>query len=231
MLPLYMVHTLCFQLAGPHSYQHPLRALAGRLDLLRRWWEGDTHTVGEEDRPVGVRHSFMHQGAVAVPLHMRLISLMRVAPRGAADLAAWQCPLGEAVEELAQPLRFLGRHKVNEGVAQSSVRPEVDRQVQEVVLTREARPIDQVQQHGSCIVVGQVPQHDRGAAGRRLVRRSLATCCSKVLQLRSGAVADDRLTDGGLRHRAANCHLRDKWRRARWRAGCCRCCASILLGG
>mmetsp|Transcript_83050 Transcript_83050/g.211382 ORF Transcript_83050/g.211382 Transcript_83050/m.211382 type:complete len:317 (+) Transcript_83050:475-1425(+) len=142
-----------------NSHQHSLNALPRRLDFLRRRWEGNAQPILEQDRAVMVRHGIVHQRAVAVALHVRVETLVRVAPAHATALAAGHGPLREAVEGAMQTLRILGSDHVDEGVAHRGVRAEVHGKIQKVERTKEALRVQQHHQHVPRVVVGQVPQH------------------------------------------------------------------------
>jgi len=79
----------------------------------------------------------MHQRAVAVTGNVGIQPLVRIAPADAASLAARKHPLREAIEVPVQTCCLLRRDEVNERIAQSRMRPEIDRLVHQVILASE----------------------------------------------------------------------------------------------
>mmetsp|Transcript_41985 Transcript_41985/g.100078 ORF Transcript_41985/g.100078 Transcript_41985/m.100078 type:complete len:249 (-) Transcript_41985:200-946(-) len=121
---------------------------------LRRLWEGHSDAVLKNDGSVLIRHALVHDGAVAVTLHMRLKPLVWFTPAHSAKLFAPYHPVGIATE-FGPEVRDIRRiHQVHEGIAHASPRPKVDRQVQEVVLSFKALFVEQRKNHGAIVVVG-----------------------------------------------------------------------------
>mmetsp|Transcript_44661 Transcript_44661/g.83398 ORF Transcript_44661/g.83398 Transcript_44661/m.83398 type:complete len:215 (-) Transcript_44661:952-1596(-) len=127
---------------------------------LRRFWKGHTDAILQHNGLVLVRHTFVHDGAVAVPLHVGLQPLMRSAPANSTHLLAWQDPLRIATE-FCPEVRHIGRvHQIHERITQTRPALKIDRQVEEVVLSLKTLVVKHRQQHCTRVVVGQIAKHN-----------------------------------------------------------------------
>mmetsp|Transcript_99887 Transcript_99887/g.308153 ORF Transcript_99887/g.308153 Transcript_99887/m.308153 type:complete len:239 (-) Transcript_99887:89-805(-) len=141
----------------------PAQAHPRGLQLLCWGWECAARPLLEHHGLVVVGHVLVHHGAVPVALDVCRQALVRTAPADTTDLLARDHPLAKALEDLPEGRGLLRADEVDEGVAQAGVRLEVHGQVHEIVLPREALRVEQRQEHGAGVVVGQVPQHHRCA--------------------------------------------------------------------
>lgn len=80
----------------------------------------------------------MHDGTVAIPLNMRIKSLLLgVAPIDTANFVSRKSPTVEAFKVLADPLRERWRNEVHEGIAQAASCFEIHRYVHKIKRTME----------------------------------------------------------------------------------------------
>lgn len=120
----------------------------------------DSNAILENDWLVGIRHCLVHYRAVTVSVDMRFQSLVGAAPAHRTDLLARQNPIAEPMEDLHEPLRGTRGHQVDKSIAQVCPGFEVCWQIDEVVLASETLTVDQVKEHLTRIVVGNVPEID-----------------------------------------------------------------------
>eukprot|EP00446_Apocalathium_sp_SHHI-4_P011387 CAMPEP_0177205302 /NCGR_PEP_ID=MMETSP0367-20130122/28794_1 /TAXON_ID=447022 ORGANISM="Scrippsiella hangoei-like, Strain SHHI-4" /NCGR_SAMPLE_ID=MMETSP0367 /ASSEMBLY_ACC=CAM_ASM_000362 /LENGTH=250 /DNA_ID=CAMNT_0018654027 /DNA_START=31 /DNA_END=781 /DNA_ORIENTATION=- len=114
----------------------------------------------EDQRLVVLGNRGVHHGAVAVAIDVGFPTLLVwAAPGHLAHLLAGDGPPREAVKRAPERANHSRLHKVQD---QTSLGPEVNRQVEEVVFTRIALPVEHLQNHLPVVVVRQVPQHHRG---------------------------------------------------------------------
>mmetsp|Transcript_40930 Transcript_40930/g.116102 ORF Transcript_40930/g.116102 Transcript_40930/m.116102 type:complete len:264 (+) Transcript_40930:448-1239(+) len=103
----------------------------------------------------------MHHRAAAVALDVRLVALVGATPAHEALLPAWKRPIGVPIEGAPEPRHNAGRVQVDECIAEGSMSPEVDRKVDEVVLSSKALAVHHINEHLSAVVVGQIAEHHR----------------------------------------------------------------------
>merc|ERR1711920_989545 len=106
-----------------------------------------------------VRDGSVHHWTVPVPFDMRMQALVRLAPANKAPLLARERPVREAIEVTPESLHNVRVQQIHESITQCSLRSEIDRQVQEIVGVAKTLVLQQVNQHGARVVIGQVPQH------------------------------------------------------------------------
>mmetsp|Transcript_8845 Transcript_8845/g.18307 ORF Transcript_8845/g.18307 Transcript_8845/m.18307 type:complete len:202 (-) Transcript_8845:340-945(-) len=133
--------------------------------LLCRMWELDAIAINEKRGPELIRHGRMHDRAVSVTLNVGFKPLARIAPANAAHLAAWQRPPPEALQLLPHSIRISGRHHVHECVAKSRFPRKVVGKVHEVIAGCKPVGIEELQQHVTCVIIRQVPQHHGRQSG------------------------------------------------------------------
>mmetsp|Transcript_67348 Transcript_67348/g.206260 ORF Transcript_67348/g.206260 Transcript_67348/m.206260 type:complete len:238 (+) Transcript_67348:276-989(+) len=126
--------------------------------------ERDPDALGEEARLELVSHVRVHDGAVPVALHVRLQSLVAVAPSDPANLAGPQPPLRIRIEAALEPRHQRWVDQVHERIPEPASSGEVNRQVHEIIAPSEALVVEQPHEHVARVVVGQVPHHERRAA-------------------------------------------------------------------
>merc|ERR1740117_59118 len=104
-----------------------------RLDRLA-WWGGlNTRASLDEDRVPLVRQRLVHHWAVLVALNVLFKPLCWAAPGHCANLLAGHSPVGEALKYLEALLSISDGTKVDECIAQSSLRLEINGQISKVV--------------------------------------------------------------------------------------------------
>jgi len=129
------------------------------LDRFAGWRELNANASLKEHRLPVVRQRMMHDWAVLVALKMLCKTLCWTAPCHSANLFAGYFPIGEALEDLEALLRIENGAKVDERIAQASLRLEVDGQVRKVICACETHRVHQLQQHVPGVVVGHVTDH------------------------------------------------------------------------
>mmetsp|Transcript_67349 Transcript_67349/g.206264 ORF Transcript_67349/g.206264 Transcript_67349/m.206264 type:complete len:243 (+) Transcript_67349:276-1004(+) len=126
--------------------------------------ERDPDALGEEARLELVSHVRVHDGAVPVALHVRLQSLVAVAPSNLANLVGPHPPLRVRAEATLEPRHQRRVDQVHERIPEPASSGEVNRQVHEIIAPSEALVVEQPHEHVARVVVGQVPHHERRAA-------------------------------------------------------------------
>mmetsp|Transcript_91686 Transcript_91686/g.179654 ORF Transcript_91686/g.179654 Transcript_91686/m.179654 type:complete len:213 (+) Transcript_91686:200-838(+) len=153
--------------SGRHSCFEPWVAARSQLlarpaELLARGWERHAPAARKEARLELIGNLHVHDGAVPEPPHEGLEALLAFAPNHLAHLARADGPSAEPVEGGADLRRQGSVHQVDEGVPEPAAAREVHGNIHEVVETREARPVEQVQDHAARVIVRKIPQHERG---------------------------------------------------------------------
>merc|ERR1711972_486058 len=102
---------------------------AGHWDRLCRFREFDSHTIAENHWLELVRHAFVHDWTVAVPVDIRLPTLLRTAPTDAAHFPARNVPPAVPVEGVPESFHDRRTQEIHESVAQASLGIEIHGQV------------------------------------------------------------------------------------------------------
>mmetsp|Transcript_126576 Transcript_126576/g.319695 ORF Transcript_126576/g.319695 Transcript_126576/m.319695 type:complete len:243 (+) Transcript_126576:374-1102(+) len=144
---------------------------------LCRLWKRDTATGFKHDGFVFLGDGGVHHGAVAVTIHMLITALLGTAPCHAADLFARKRPIRKTMEPLPEPGDLAWRGQVHEGVAQASLRLEVDWKIDEVVLACEPFRVQHCEQHVTGVVVRQISEHHRRPFLNTHQRHLFGLCC------------------------------------------------------
>merc|ERR1719162_1781637 len=89
------------------------------FDQLGWSWEWLSDSCCKKDGLVLVIHTLMHHRAVAVTLHVRCSSLVRVTPTRLANLFAWHTPCVEPLEMLPRKFCIVLGHQVHKRISKS----------------------------------------------------------------------------------------------------------------
>lgn len=87
----------------------------------------------------------MHHWTVSVSIHVRLKTLMCIAPGDIENLVAGSCPALIALQLRHEDLSTFCIDKIHERVAKPAVGVEIDWKVHQIVRTFETMPIKQLQ--------------------------------------------------------------------------------------
>mmetsp|Transcript_103200 Transcript_103200/g.268774 ORF Transcript_103200/g.268774 Transcript_103200/m.268774 type:complete len:224 (+) Transcript_103200:66-737(+) len=161
LLPLGPRRTWARQRGGSLRVRPEAEALVGRPQPLRLLRELDRHSVDQVQGAVLLCNGPVHDRAVPVALNVCLQTLLvRTRPRNVADLARAHGPLPEAPEVRAEAGGIGRGGEVHEGEAECRGRPEVGREVHEVVPAEETLCIQELPQPVASVVAGHIPHHD-----------------------------------------------------------------------
>lgn len=136
--------------------------------LAHPWWsnglggrrEGSADPVRENHGLVLIWNIFVHDWGIPVPLNMGAKALMRSRPDNVAYFPAWHFPSVEVLEMLlgADGIGMAG--EVHECIPESSQVAEIGRQIQEIKHASETLIVEHLLQHDTCVIVGQIPDHN-----------------------------------------------------------------------
>mmetsp|Transcript_72839 Transcript_72839/g.189121 ORF Transcript_72839/g.189121 Transcript_72839/m.189121 type:complete len:249 (+) Transcript_72839:616-1362(+) len=131
----------------------------------------------ENERLASLRDHGVHHRAVPVSIHVRLATLVRPTPSHSTNLFARQYPLGKAIKGCPEALHQVRCHQIDEGIAQASLRVEVDWKIDEVVLACEPFRVQHCEQHVTGVVVRQISEHHRRPFLNTHQRHLFGLCC------------------------------------------------------
>merc|ERR1719240_319994 len=112
----------------------PLCPQSWRSKIFSWRWKFRTDSTVEQNRSAFIRHIFMHQGTVAVPLQMGWKPLMRIAPINSANLVTRNRPRVKAIKNFPKVRDNTGVHKVDKSIPQTCLSNKINWHVNKVIL-------------------------------------------------------------------------------------------------